>query len=486
MAVLTFTKPSNPQINYSHMANRNIQFSYIATPGFHAYDLVKHAFGTKTGAPTKTNDKIIGEALKFGAGTTDVYSFTSRATKSSPATIAFIGVLNSTAGSSRTYFQNSSAAGGILLDNQSSGSIQLVARGGIAMNPTIAVSTATPYFAAFSMAPNFTVHGLVLNLATGAVTTSTATNASGPSAGNATYLLGNLDLAAQSANADLAAVLFSNTFITLDGLKAWAKDPWGPWRLEQPNPSVLMGASTSNNNLHSTITMDAFAQTASALNPSIGNEHWSTTFNTGSFSLSNANLTATATAHNAIDTIISVQSHSSSKYYFEITAGSGADLEWGITSANNPNNSVLWVKGVAMRSTGNWRISSTETASGIGSIASVTLGFAVDLDNKLIWIRKTGTPGTWYGDNAGTPDPATGTHGFSFSTAVDAGQPMFIAFTSNQNGVDEAATMDAGAVSFDAAPPTGYTSWAQPLVDAAIFSSPHHNRTSARKTYKIR
>lgn len=189
-------------------------------------------------------------------------------------------------------------------------------------------------------------------------------------------------------------------------------------------------------------------------------DHWSPTFAPSKFSLSGDQLTATATDHNHTDTIIGVVSQTSGKGYFEIAAASsGADLGWGLA----PSTASLGVllgssgNGVGFRNNRNWRLGGAETASGMPSPPNnETLGFAVDLTNSRIWVCKTSAPTTWYGNN-GTGDPVAGTNGFSISSL--AGVALFLGFTSNQNGIDEAATMNVGGSAFAGTVPSGYTAW---------------------------
>lgn len=462
---LKYTRPGFPAINFAHPANKNIQFSFVASPGLSAFDLVKKQFGTKLGSPVRVTDKVFGESLQFGSLNTDGFSFAGRGTKGAPGTIAFIGILNSTAGGSRTYFHNSSAASGLCLDNQSSGSIQLVARNVAVLNPTISVSTATPYLAIFSLAANFTVNALLLNLSTGAITTGTSTNGSGPTTANGTFLLGNLDLATQGANADLSALLWSNTFLTLDQMKAWAKDPWGPWRGVSLFDVSLLMMSAGINYISGTKTLTDSVQTATLINAPFGGDHWSTTFNPSNVTLSNNNFTATATAHNVIDTIIGIVGHSlHGKYYFEIevasTAG-GVDAYCGIAKASNGNSSRINTTGVSINygggTAGTFSSSgSTSHASGLTVATGMILGFVIDFDAGMAYVRDTAAPSAWYGNGAGA-DPVAGTGGFDWSVLNTGTQ--YIAWTSNQNGIDKAMTMNAGAGSFIAALPSGCRAW---------------------------
>jgi hypothetical protein len=235
-----YDRPQLPAINYGHPACKNLQFLWAATPGLSAYDLVKRAFGTVTGSPALAYDAIVGPTIKFRSLTNDVYTFTGRNTICQPGTFGVIGVLNGTGGGSRTYFQNSSAATGFLIDNQSSGSFQLVARNIAVWLPAIAISTATPYLMVMSASKDGDCMGMLVNLKTRLITTARAGIFNNTAAaGNGTFLLGNADPAANSADADLAGVLFSNVYLSFGELQQWGRDPWGPWRGSIIDPAML-------------------------------------------------------------------------------------------------------------------------------------------------------------------------------------------------------------------------------------------------------
>lgn len=180
------------------------------------------------------------------------------------------------------------------------------------------------------------------------------------------------------------------------------------------------------------------------------------------YAYSNSNLTATATLTNSTDTALGTLTRTTGKYYFEFTTTSsgGPDLVWGIAKSTQTNSGLLGSgsAGLGWRSNGNWRIGGSEGVSGMSAPSSgQVIGIAVDLTNSLIWIRNvTASSTTWYGANSGTPNPATGTEGFSFSSFSAA---MYLCFSSNQNSTTPAVTMNAGGSSFAATAPTGFSAW---------------------------
>lgn len=102
--------------------------------------------------------------------------------------------------------------------------------------------------------------------------------------------------------------------------------------------------------------------------------------------------------------------------------------------------------------------------AGIGTSGD-TFGMAIDIQNKLLWVRDTSSPSTWYGSSSGggSPDPETGNRGFDYSANLTNG-PVFLLGGSYK---DQSATgapygsvlLNTGASSFGASPPSGYVSW---------------------------
>lgn len=217
-------------------------------------------------------------------------------------------------------------------------------------------------------------------------------------------------------------------------------------------------------------------------------DNWNTTFAPAKFALSNSDLTATTIDINHADTIIGTVSHSTGKWYFEleVESNNSADLGWGLSSAVQSNASPGWDTGIQYRNnTNNWRTVLGETRTGMTPFDSTHpnvndwLGFAVDFDNFLIWIRNaTQSPTSWWGNN-GSGDPVTGSNGLLFNNY--AGTEMFLSFTSNANGDNQSVTMNTGGSAFIANAPTGYTAWENVPINAALYSAPRRNRT-----YRIR
>jgi hypothetical protein len=194
-----------------------------------------------------------------------------------------------------------------------------------------------------------------------------------------------------------------------------------------------------------------------------GGDQWSSTFAPTKFAITNAGLTATATAHNQTDTIIGTTSHSTGKWYFELQYVNigGADFYLGLAKSTIASNTVLGLtvgSGIAWHSSNRWAFGGFSGAVLASQTNNDWMGFAVDLTNGKIWIRNaTAAPSSWFGASAG--DPVAGTNGFDISSITGSNVLFLLSYCSNQNGIDEASTMNVGASAFAATAPAGYTAW---------------------------
>lgn len=147
----------------------------------------------------------------------------------------------------------------------------------------------------------------------------------------------------------------------------------------------------------------------------------------------------------------SVNSFSSGKYYWEITATSltASATGFGIANASHSltaflgsdSNSIGWETG------GVWRANTNQGSAGTPANAD-TLSVAVDLTNNKIWFRRN--CGNW--DNNAAHDPATNNGGFSISTLTG---PFYAA--ANFSGAADQATFNLGGSAFSCTVPSGFT-----------------------------
>lgn len=201
------------------------------------------------------------------------------------------------------------------------------------------------------------------------------------------------------------------------------------------------------------------------IGPDPAGDLWNARFNP-EFYVTNGGLTATTNVINTITTAIGSTGQDGARFYFEITNDQvgAADFLWGVALPSIGRNAAVGdsvsgsPNGVGMRQYGGckWRYNGTETANGMAEPSpGDVIGLAFDLDLGRAWVRNvTVAPTVWYGDGiTTTPNPATGTGGFLF-TPFDA--PVYIAFTSNDNGTLQGATMNAGATPFEATMPATF------------------------------
>lgn len=208
-------------------------------------------------------------------------------------------------------------------------------------------------------------------------------------------------------------------------------------------------------------------------------EQWNANYDSR-FTITNGGLTATTNVNNQNQTVLSSIGRSTGKWYFEFTnnMNGDADLYWGIAKATHSNgarignstDSVSYHRTGA--SNGNMVFNNSESNCGFPKPANGSvIGVAVDLDNGLIWVRNPAIPGSWFGNNGASPDPATGTNGYSFTAF---GTTAYLGFSSVGNGSTQGVVMNAGATTFVAAAPTGFTAWNTNAVPSAPPSDTTH------------
>lgn len=178
--------------------------------------------------------------------------------------------------------------------------------------------------------------------------------------------------------------------------------------------------------------------------------------------LSGGNLVVTSTSA-AINEqgahVAGTSSHSSGKYYFEVTstiAASGGNMSTGIgtptstfTGIGNGGGVVGAIVYTGSGSGAIWVNGSNTVSLGTfmnGNIA----GVAADLDNRRIWFRKN-SAGNW--NNSGTASPATNTGGF----ALPAGAMVPFAVFGGGSAAGSTWTANFGASGFAGTVPTGFT-----------------------------
>lgn len=174
--------------------------------------------------------------------------------------------------------------------------------------------------------------------------------------------------------------------------------------------------------------------------------------------VSNGNLTATVITAGAVASAVSASFMTSGKLYFEITAGLIHDIYtgFGIGQANTDYTSMspaVYVNAAR----GDVSVSGNLSGYNLGAGASGNVyGFAVDLNARLIWVRRYGE--LWNGDAAA--DPVTGVNG----VAIPAGAwAPFVRFATN-SVVGDNATANFSQSAYFASAPAGYGFWSRVII----------------------
>lgn len=188
----------------------------------------------------------------------------------------------------------------------------------------------------------------------------------------------------------------------------------------------------------------------------MANTTWNPADKTAGTALTNANLTATASAGgNGVRTVDRLVV---GKYYWEYTFTTASNNACGVgiqgyslslgaqAGANTANLAIV-------NNTGSFCVN-TVTPVAFGVITSGTVVcFALDLDNRLIFAR-VGAAGNW--NNSSTANPTMGVGGISVLW-IGAAIPAYGLMT-EQNGTNGAITANFGDSAFIGAVPSGFTS----------------------------
>ena len=170
--------------------------------------------------------------------------------------------------------------------------------------------------------------------------------------------------------------------------------------------------------------------------------------------VSSDSLTATKTAATS-GGVRGLNYFSTGLTYFEQTlvTNAGTGLRIGISNASHSLSAALTLGVNALGynpSTGAVIGNAATLATIMTATNGDVLGFAVDLTNSKIWIRKNG--GDWNNDVIGNQNPATNTGGISLS-GLNAG-PYYPTFTSTDD--DTSLTLNIGASAYNASAPSGF------------------------------
>ncbi len=183
--------------------------------------------------------------------------------------------------------------------------------------------------------------------------------------------------------------------------------------------------------------------------------------------LSNDDLTATRllTHVNTWKSGRSTTSHSSGKYYLEITISlpdEGQCIDLGFANASAPLSDYVGSDANGIGAICNGQVVQSGVGTFPGNIETFDTGdiidLALDIDNQKFWVRIDRSSGLqgWNFDAPGSPNPATNTGGISLPSGLASG-PIFAALSLYAQNL--AGTANFGATAFAQTPPAGFSPW---------------------------
>jgi len=177
------------------------------------------------------------------------------------------------------------------------------------------------------------------------------------------------------------------------------------------------------------------------------------TFASGSpNSLSNGDLTVTG--NGSFGCARSLATHSTGKYYWEVTFGTVTNTIMGICT---PSQNKLHFLGQSAEGNGvaqgasAWWTTSSISGSSPGPVASKTFAYAMDLTARLIWVKNVTDGGDW--NLSGSANPATGAGGLTMGGNFASGN-IHAAIACNNNG--NSATFNFGGSVYAGSVPSGF------------------------------
>lgn len=175
---------------------------------------------------------------------------------------------------------------------------------------------------------------------------------------------------------------------------------------------------------------------------------WNPADKSAGLTLSGGNLVGTSSSN--YDGARSVASASSGKKYWEVVSTVNLDNYPGVANGSAAfsvfgfnANSLSWTVG------GQVWINSSTVATAQSWTSGDVLGFALDIGNARLWVRKGA--GNWNND-AGA-DPTTNTNGIDVSSLST---PLYAAASAGTNGV---ITSNFGGSAYANAAPSGFGNW---------------------------
>lgn len=188
---------------------------------------------------------------------------------------------------------------------------------------------------------------------------------------------------------------------------------------------------------------------------------WDPTAPGAGIALSGGNLIATYTGSSAPNAVKSSTSHSTGKFYFELTWNTPSSSNTRESGFGNATAGAASLTGVQVGNTGTttigWGGGSDVFVNG-ASITNVsswgtpgTIALAIDISGALVWFKDV-VSGNW--NASGAANPATGVGGVSLTIT---GAPFFVMVSMFVSG--DSVTANFGATSYVYTPPAGFSNW---------------------------
>lgn len=222
-----------PALNRAHPAANGCILAIVPN-GFNFFNLVNSAQGTVNNLGSGLSYKIFpnfGPTILYTSGTNDVITFSGAYNGSGGLTIAGITAIQGNPGTT-SYLLNDSATGTNGVGTQISGSGNvldgIIAGSGTSLNAIPLSYTNVPYFIAVSYGSSI-ANVVLRRLDTGAIQFQNGFSTGlTPSVGDGTLYIGSRG-AARMWDGEIAAISYSNTFLSTAQLLQWADDPWSLW-----------------------------------------------------------------------------------------------------------------------------------------------------------------------------------------------------------------------------------------------------------------
>lgn len=179
---------------------------------------------------THVMDPIMGHCIKSSSVTTNQMTFTGQTTvNDATITIACIFSTAVHTGTQCIFCMGDNGSSGWVMELTSAGILEIAGSPfTTASSSGITLAAGVPYFCAVS-AKTGNQQYAVRNLITGQIQTATAATTMTLAAPNGTICVGNIGNDANSIEGNIAAVMASTAFMTVEELAEWAGDPWSFW-----------------------------------------------------------------------------------------------------------------------------------------------------------------------------------------------------------------------------------------------------------------